>query len=247
MSGFRGLGCVVGKDAGCYDPADVVQYCNIPGVGLTACPGQDLGLMQCHRMLDDENARRAANGQPPITQDCSAASSFAPFTPGQPSSYSTPTPPASSATGFIQITNTSRPGQPLQVGDNWQVNITGATPNSPVTVSGTQNGASSGPAAAEGTTDSNGNFSTSGTMTASTVGNWAEQWSVAGKILNLSFSVSAAAAAPSSSSSTSDSSGNSGQQNTGFTAPATSEGIPALALIAVVAGGALLLFAGMSH
>lgn len=85
MSGFQGLGCVVGQDAGCYAPADVVQYCNLPGIGLTACPGQDLGLMQCHRMLDDENARLHASGQAPVTRDCSSASSFAPFVPGQPS------------------------------------------------------------------------------------------------------------------------------------------------------------------
>lgn len=44
-----------------YAAADIVQYCDIPGVGRTACPGQDLALMQCHRMVFDENARRAAN------------------------------------------------------------------------------------------------------------------------------------------------------------------------------------------
>lgn len=242
-----GLGCVVGKDPGCYDPADVVQYCNVPGVGLTACPGQDLGLMQCHRMLDDENARRAANGQPPITSDCSSASSDAAFVPGQPSSFASSAQPAASGTGFIQIVNTSRPGQPLQAGDNWQVNITGATPNSPVSVSGTRNGASSGPSAVEGTTDGSGNFSTSGTMSAENVGNWAEQWAIAGKILNLQFSVvSSVPAAGGSSSGSGSGSASSSGSNTGFS---NTLSLPSLSgwEIAALVGGALLVVLGMQH
>ena len=89
------------------------------------------------------------------------------------------------------LTNTSRPGQPFQVGDSWQLNITGP-PNSPVSDLAVQNGNSLGETG-YGSTDANGNFSLSGSFPASTVGNWSETWSVAGQNAgSLSFTVSAA-------------------------------------------------------
>jgi hypothetical protein len=73
----------------------------------------------------------------------------------------------------------SRGGTSLYVGDTWTVSITGATPNSPVTVVGTANTGPFG-TTTMGTTDSAGNFSKSGTLGTGDVGNWGEQWSVGG-------------------------------------------------------------------
>lgn len=85
---------------------------------------------------------------------------------------SSPTP----TTAAIQ--NTSRPGQPLQVGDTWSVTVHGAA-NSPVTATVQQSGQSAS-SSNFGSTDSNGNFSLSGTADSSTVGSWTETWAVAG-------------------------------------------------------------------
>lgn len=76
-------------------------------------------------------------------------------------------------------------------GDNFTLTITGGKPNAPVTVS--LNG---GGATQVGTTDGNGNYSTSGTWDASSVGTFTEQWYVGGTPANgISFQVLAAAAA----------------------------------------------------
>jgi hypothetical protein len=74
---------------------------------------------------------------------------------------------------------TSRGGNALQVGDTWLVAITGASPNSPVTVSGSMpGGAFSG--TPKGSTDANGNFSVAGSVDSSQIGAWSETWSVGG-------------------------------------------------------------------
>lgn len=65
----------------------------------------------------------------------------------------------------------------LQVGDSWTITITGAMPNSAVTVNGTKNGGSFG-VVAEGATDSSGNFSKSATVGSGDIGTWQEVWSV---------------------------------------------------------------------
>jgi hypothetical protein len=71
-----------------------------------------------------------------------------------------------------------RSGSPY-VGDTYQISIAGATPNSPVTVSG--NGPSgSYQGTAMGSTDANGNFSKAGSFGAGDVGNWSEAWAVGG-------------------------------------------------------------------
>ena len=91
------------------------------------------------------------------------------------------------------LVNTSRPGQSPQVGDSWQLTITGA-PNSPVTDSATQNGTSLG-TTPYGSTDANGNFSLSGTFDSSSIGTWVETWSVGGSQASpISFTVAAAPA-----------------------------------------------------
>ena len=97
------------------------------------------------------------------------------------------------ANGGKMIFTTSRGGtNALQVGDTWQVQITGASPNSPVTVSGSMPGGTfSG--TSMGSTDNSGNFSKSGTFDTSTVGSWQETWAVGGaQSGTISFTVAAA-------------------------------------------------------
>ncbi len=70
--------------------------------------------------------------------------------------------------------------QNLQVGDTWTISITGAAPNSPVTVSGTKPGGVI-PISQMGMTDQNGNWSRSGASAAPEVGIWVEHWAVNGQ------------------------------------------------------------------
>lgn len=79
-------------------------------------------------------------------------------------------------TAYIQNL-TSGDSSHFTVGDAWRIVITG-TPNSPVSSTASQNGATS--TSSYGTTDGNGQFSLSGTMGAGAMGNWTEQWSVGG-------------------------------------------------------------------
>jgi hypothetical protein len=93
-------------------------------------------------------------------------------------------PPASAPTpinpGRVSIANTTRPGQQsFYPSDSYLVQITGATPNQQVTAAATQNGKSLG-TTPFGNTDSAGNFSITGTMSADQIGNWVEVWMVAG-------------------------------------------------------------------
>lgn len=107
---------------------------------------------------------------------------------GTPSGY---TSPASSTPATASLTNTSRPGYAFQVGDSFQLVISG-TPGQPVSVTATQNGRSLG-TTVYGTTDPSGRLTITGTMDPSTVGNWNELWMVgAAGVPALSFSVSPA-------------------------------------------------------
>lgn len=91
----------------------------------------------------------------------------------------------------VSLLNTTAPNQPFQVGDSWSLQINGA-PNSPVTDTASQNGASLG-TTSYGSTDSNGNLFLSGTFDSSTVGTWVETWSVGGISAGpISFTVSPA-------------------------------------------------------
>lgn len=106
---------------------------------------------------------------------------------------STPAVPASAT-----FTNVSRPGQSsFQVGDSWQLVITGG-PNQPVSGSASQNGNSLG-TTSYGSTDSTGKLVLTGTMDATTVGNWAELWTVGASAAPvLTFAVAPLAGAPNS-------------------------------------------------
>jgi hypothetical protein len=113
-------------------------------------------------------------------------------------------------------------GGVFEQGDEFQVVITNAAPNAPVTVTASQNGKSS--TSVLGNTSSNGSFQTSGTMGSSAAGSWVEQWSVpAGTgALALSTTVSFTVEAPASTSGSGSTSTGSGQTSTGTGSSSTS-------------------------
>lgn len=87
-----------------------------------------------------------------------------------------PPPPPTPVTATLR--NVSRPGMPFQVGDSFSLDIQGA-PNSPASLSGTQNGVSKGETPL-GSTDGTGNLSNTGTLDDSSVGSWTEVVTVGG-------------------------------------------------------------------
>jgi hypothetical protein len=88
----------------------------------------------------------------------------------------------------------------FSVGDSWQITVTGP-PNSPVWISGSQNGIAF-PTYQIGTTDSNGTYTTTGTMGTANIGSWYELWEVGAagppvavqQVASINFTVSAAPA-----------------------------------------------------
>jgi hypothetical protein len=93
--------------------------------------------------------------------------------------------------GRVSFTS-SRGSNALRVGDTWLVSITGASPNTAVTVSG------SGPAGPfsgtpMGVTDAAGNFSKSGSVGTGEIGPWSQNWAVGSQSAGaFSFTVSGA-------------------------------------------------------
>jgi hypothetical protein len=113
--------------------------------------------------------------------------------------------PASTPSGgaaSLKFTNlTSGNNSKLAVGDRWQIQIANAGRNAPVAVTGGQNGANA--TTPMGSTDSSGNWTSNGQVTADMIGSWSEAWSVGGQpVGNFAFTV-APAAAPGSTPSTS--------------------------------------------
>ncbi len=79
------------------------------------------------------------------------------------------------------VFTTSRGTTNLQMGDTWQVQITGAAPNSPVIASRSHPDGSEYSTATLGTSDVNGNFTLSGTIDSNSyIGTWVEFWHVGG-------------------------------------------------------------------
>jgi hypothetical protein len=106
------------------------------------------------------------------------------------------TPNAPSYQPRVTLTNTTRPGQPPQVGDSIRVDIQGGPPNEAVTVTVTHNGTTS--TSEMGRTNAAGAWSTTVRMTAAEVGSWGEHWRVGAwpASPSLSFTVSAAPSIP---------------------------------------------------
>lgn len=99
---------------------------------------------------------------------------------------------AGSQAATATFTNLSRPSGYV-VGDSWRIDLTGP-PNSPVSVSATQNGTSLG-TTPMGSTDANGRASLTGSFASGTVGNWRELFTIGSAPAPLlAFTVTAAAA-----------------------------------------------------
>ena len=103
---------------------------------------------------------------------------------------------AAGGTGSL-VFSTPHNGGPLYPGDAWTIKISGAAPNSPVAVTGNSSPATYGTNVTTpmGTTDASGNWSLSGKIDASSIGQWYENWSVAGNSVG-SFSFQVVASAP---------------------------------------------------
>jgi len=95
-------------------------------------------------------------------------------------------------TPLVRLVNTSRPaGRDFQIGDQFQILITGA-PKEPISVRTTMNGSTDwGPVFAS--TDDTGRWSTTGRFEKNDFGDWKEVWTVGGKLANprISFTVQA--------------------------------------------------------
>jgi hypothetical protein len=206
---------------------DGVTYVGVPGLYASGIPSPSLtpeaaaaALVSSGQVAAYCNANPndyVTCGYPQAGPVIAVLPGPSPAPPPAPTSIASPvaTPPPQTTTVALQ--NTSRPGQAFQVGDSWLITITG-TPNSPVTDTATQNGVSLG-TTPYGSTDSNGNFSLTGSMASGVVGSWMEQWSVGGvpgPVLN--FTVSAAPmAAPAPSSQTQPAAGTSPSSSSGTT------------------------------
>ena len=175
--GFQGLGTVAapvyedcGFDAACIARNDakegaylLAQEQDTNAGHLSWCLSSGYPAASCYATYGpggtvDQTANAGQPVQVTVTQPAA-----------QPAAQSAP-----SASGGHVTFSSSRGSNALQVGDTWLVSITGATPNSPVSVT------AGGAATQMGTTDANGNFSLAGTARTQDVGTWNESWSVGG-------------------------------------------------------------------
>lgn len=171
---------------------------------------------------------------------------------GTPFAAGSPTPlgaPVSLTTGkgdgilaTVAMKNLTRAGADTayQVGDQWQLTITGA-PGAAVTGAASQNGSSLG-TTPFGSLNSAGQMVLTGAMTAGQVGSWQETWNVGNSpAVGISFSVAAAPAGSSAGVATSKS----GPSNATSTTPAaggfTFPDISAIPSWAWLAGGGVVL------
>jgi hypothetical protein len=100
--------------------------------------------------------------------------------------------PAASQSPLVRLVNATRPaGRDFQIGDRFEILITGAA-NQPVSVRTTVKGRMDwGPVI--GRTDMSGRWSTTGQFEKSDFGDWSEVWTIGGKLANpaIHFSVGA--------------------------------------------------------
>lgn len=171
----------------------VVDYTNCVNQGLSpaTCAGRTYGLTPTGGFTSDASVTGPqvivdANGNP--------VGAPPPVYTGPPLAGAGSNPPAQG--GFqssLKFTNlTSGNNSKLQVGDRWQIQISNAGRNAPVAVTGGQNGANA--ITPMGSTDSNGNWTSNGQITADQIGSWTEAWTVGGQpVGNFAFTVVPAA------------------------------------------------------
>lgn len=128
--------------------------------------------------------------------------------------------PANSAGARLAFTNlTSGDNTNFKVGDRWEIVISGAAPNAPVSMNGGKDGANS--LFPMGNTDASGTFRTNGQMGQGEIGSWSEAWRVNNQIVSsFSFRVSP------SGSVTNTTAGNTGGGQTVKTTPSVFDTLP---------------------
>ena len=167
-----------------------------PGTVLSfqdECDAENYFAQSISGGVESATCQSGGTGLTPAQMGTGGSTSSTPITTGGGSSVAqVPTFTLMDETTGETISN----GGAFEQGDTFQVVITNATPNAPVTVTATQNGKSS--TSVLGNTSSSGSFQTSGTMGPSQAGSWTEQWSVpAGTgALALSTTVSFTVASP---------------------------------------------------
>jgi hypothetical protein len=166
----------------------VVDYTNCVGQGIAPadCASRTYGLTPAGGYTSDAGAGPGgtqlildANGNPV---------SGVPVYTG-PSLVPASNPPAQGTPSSVVFTNLTS-GNPalLNVGDRWQIVISGAAKNAPVSVTGGQNGAHD--TTPMGSTDSAGNWKSNGQITGDQIGSWVEAWMVGGQpVGTFSFTV----------------------------------------------------------
>jgi hypothetical protein len=168
-----------------------VDYANCVAQGLDpgVCAGRTYGLTPAGGYTSD------AGGGPGGSQAIMDANGNIVAAP--PPVYTGPSlipaggsnPPAQGSPSSVVFTNlTSGNAAVLKVGDRWQIVITGAARNAPVSVTGGQNGAHD--TTPMGSTDSAGNWKSNGQITGDQIGSWVEAWTVGGQpVGTFSFTV----------------------------------------------------------
>jgi hypothetical protein len=170
----------------------VVDYANCVGQGLSpaTCASRTYGLTPAGGYTSDAGAGPGgsqlildANGNPVSGVPVYTGPSLTPAST-----------PASGGAASLKFTNlTSGNNSQLAVGDRWQIQISNAARNAPVSVKGGQNGAQD--TTPMGSTDSSGNWTSNGQITADQIGSWTEAWTVGGQpVGNFAFTVVPAAA-----------------------------------------------------
>jgi hypothetical protein len=194
----------------------VVDYTNCVNSGLSpaVCGSRTYGLTPAGGFTSD--AGGGPGGTPLILDANGNPVSGVPVYTGPPLPGMTPGAGGGAPTLASSITFTnlsSGNSSKLTVGDRWQIQISNAARNAPVSVTGGQNGANA--TTPMGTTDSSGNWTSNGQVTADMIGSWQEAWSVGGQpVGTISFSVVPAAGGASSSTPSTSTSG-AGQTVTG--------------------------------
>lgn len=160
------------------------ENCAIPGLTAACCFQQLLADAIPGGVMGGGCAYQAGYSNPLIQQFPQGSNPQLPADPVYIAPIiTTPTQPTQQAAAspvfqFMNLTTGQQitSGGQFHVGDSFQILISGAAPNANVTVSANQNGQSS--SSVIGKTSAGGSFQTSGTMNASTAGNWVEQWQV---------------------------------------------------------------------
>jgi hypothetical protein len=156
------------------------RYAWLPGApGTTSVPTVTGGLTTYGGPTSSAEAVQRLNAQP-----IPAPAPYVPTAPAPAPAATAPAPPVAALTPVPQtqfsLNNLSRGGAgAFQVGDQFEVKISGSAPNSPVLITGLQGARQLHSAA--GNTDAHGNFTLVGVIAADSVGPWMQVWSVGGQ------------------------------------------------------------------